>query len=839
MTRGARAAVVLVAASGIALGDPPASDLAVDAPGPVAVIDVPAGSAATATLTLRDVGTNALALTSIDRDGCDAGITLAPSPDDLPASIAAGGTHDAVATCPATDASTIRRCRFHARAAPAQADVTVLCVGTGTSVLGAAPGSLAFGDVPIGGSVTLPLTITNTTGAAVEALAIHVADQNGDFRVGSPCQQDVAGCSAPFAIAAGDSRVVQVKCTPSQTGALASKLFVVSDDGGRAAAIDLACNGVAGSAGPQLTLDAPLVDVEGVAVAGDATGTGALRVTNTGGSDLHVSSIARAGGFANEWTFAATGACASPPCTLAPGTGFDLAVALDPGGIGARNTTLQIVSDDALHPTTSIPLHGTGRAATLGFDGPVPAALDLGDVAVGGSAQLSFGLRNDGNTALVAGAIAVDPPDGFALGTATLDLAPSAILPVTVTCTPAAEGTLTATITATADDALTGSPLAIPVTCRGVTGDLVAAPSPIALGEVRQGTGVHDLPIGLTSLSGDPLDLTGAPALDTAISGMTVGAPSDSQTPATFTLSVDPQSDLDLANHITVAAGASSLDIPVTGRVVTAAVSVPASRTLGSFCVEEPTATTVLALTATGTGSVELDAPAVQGGAASAFLVEPGSPSAYPFKLPAKQSVTVAVTPLRQSVAGPQSDTIVWPTDLAGSAAPVTAIAADFISDGGAIAPNSVDYGAVPIHVSTANEQSITVQNCGSADMMLDPPQISPAGPFHITGAPPPTRLAPTQSSSFAIEFAPLQTGTFDSNLVLSTTKGPLNVSLHGEGVVQGSGSSMPGDDDGEGGGGCGGCTSGDAPSGTSAAFAGGMCVVVLRRRRRRAPVES
>src|SRR5439155_1513007 len=160
-----------------------------------------------------------------------------------------------------------------------------------------------------------------------------------------------------------------------------------------------------------------------------------------------------------------------------------------------RDSSLQIASTDAVHPTSTVALTGTGLAGTLALDSVVPATgLDLGTVPIGGTSSFVLALRDDGN----------------------VDLA--------------------------------------------VTADV----SPVAP----------------------------QIALDTTV---------------TVALTVDPQVEGTIADHITVTAGASALAIPVFGKIVTPGVSIPPSRALGSFCVDQPTSTTTLALEAAGTASIQID----------------------------------------------------------------------------------------------------------------------------------------------------------------------------------------------------------------------------------------
>ena len=627
---------------------------------------------------------------------------------------------------------------------------------------------VAFGDVAIGAEVTLPIALTNTGATAVTAESIDVADEAGDFEIGAPCPNNGPKCDANETIASGSALSFDLQCSPTQLGPRATDVYVTTSNGGEIGPYAVTCNGVSGGGGPSLSLDVPAVDLGDVAVAtGSASST--IHVTNIGGSDLHVASIAIVGGATADWAFAASSPCAQAPCTLAASTSTDIEVTLDPSTLDGRHSSLQIQSDDASHPTTVISLDGNGVGATLATATDVGSGIDLGTVSVGATSTFALGLRNDGNAPLAPVTLAITQSDAvFGVAPASLAIGPSGQALVMITCAPSDHITFTGSLAITATGALTGSPIAIPLTCTGVVGDLVATPSPIQLGEIRTGTGTATQTITLTTL-GAAQTITAGPALTTPNANLSFGALSSTSVttaaPATFTIAVDPQADATLADHVTITAGAETIDLPITGNIVTAEDTPSSIRNLGSFCVGEPTATAIVSLAASGTASIGLpQAPAMAMGAASPFELAPVEPSVFPFTLPAGARATAQVTAKRQSIAGTVMDDVVWSHDIAGSAAPRTTIDATFIDDGGAISPGAVDFGSSPIHLLEAPAAIITIQDCGTEAMSLGVPTIVPGGAFFTEGTLP-SQLLPAQSATFSVGFGPVSVGSADSDV--------------------------------------------------------------------------
>jgi uncharacterized protein (TIGR03382 family) len=305
-------------------------------------------------------------------------------------------------------------------------------------------------------------------------------------------------------------------------------------------------------------------------------------------------------------------------------------------------------------------------------------------------------------------------------------------------------------------------------------------------------------------------------------------------TPATLDLAGPPQAEGSLDDRITVTPSSGPpLAIPVTGAAVTASYSVPSAVSLGTVCVQQPTTPRILALSSTGTATLQLTAPALQN-ADSPFDLVLVAPVGYPNVLAPRQRAMIAVTPKRRDTAGMVSDDVIWATDVAGATTAHTTLTATFVADGGAIAPGALAFGPTPVHVDTHNAQQVTLQNCSSAPFQLDAPAVPV--PFSIDSPSFPTALKPGEIATFSVGFHPTKIGKVSSKTLSITSPqlhDPLTVDLSGEGVAPGSDS-----DAGPGSNGlsttsfyaCS-CTSGD-PSSAIAILLAAFGVLVPRRRR-------
>ncbi len=691
----------------------------------------------------------------------------------------------------------LERCLVHAIDANTReplADVMAVCERATATTLSPATTTLDFGTVQVGDTVALPLGLTNNGGAAIGKLFFQTDELDDNFEIALPCNPDAPACDGAVpGIANGATTTAVVHCAPRSPGLHTAHLHVATDTGLRLATpVTLTCTGAAATT-PVLGVAPPVVAIavptEVLSTVVHSTaylsnlGTGSLLI-----SDLRPVDVDPSASF--DWTFTLGGTCTSVPCTLAPGEQVVIDLAFDPSQIATRRASLLVTFTDTIARTRSISLLGTGRGATLQL-AATPTTIDLGSVPLGRSTSATLHFANTGNRDTTA-MLGLAPVGPYTLAPAAmLAVTPTAIADLVATCTPAAAGSAGTTISATSSDTITMVSLSVAATCLGTTTLLYTTPTAIDLGEIRLDSGPTTRVLDLLS-NGAPLTISGTPHLQTANANLVVGTPSVATTPATLDLTVLPQTEGDLSSHLVIDDTAGdSLIVPITGRLVTASYSVPTVLDVGTFCVGQPTTSSNLALTNDGTATIALAAPGAP--QTSGFDIGLTAPTLYPATLPSSKTATISVTPQRQLTAAvPTLTTVVtWTTDVAARPTASTMVTAHFVDSGGAIAPQHLDFGVVPVHLYLDDGQRVMIQNCNGSVLELDPPTIK--APFTIDSPAFPTQLEPNETATFTVGFHPTRPGVYSDTLAISSPQlatGPLVVTLAGSTAVV-----MPGTD--------------------------------------------
>ena len=717
-------------------------------------------------------------------------------------SLGAGANKPIGITCDAAQPPGIERCLVHATtpAGAALADLLGVCEDASRTQLVPAPTSLAFGTVAVGATATLPLVITNASASPITKLFLQTDDLDGDFMFSAPCNPDASACDGAIPVVPPNgSATVLVSCSPRSTGTHNANVEIATDAAERLSqSVALSCAGTAAT-GPVLGISPETVDVAApIEVVGSNAQT-IVRLSNLGTGPLQVNDVRVVDvviGAAPDWTFALSGTCSVLPCSVAAGAELDITVTFDPSQIARRDASLLVSFHDTIDRTHSIPLTGTGRGATL--DG-APNALDFGDVPLGRTSSVTFQLLDRGNR-MTTPMLAVTPTGPITTPASSVTVLPDAPTIVTATCAPTVAGVGSAAITAQSNDTIDTTPVSIAATCNGITTPLFSDPTTLSLGEIRTGTSPLTFTLMLAS-TGSQLTLSGAPALDVPNANITISALSSQTTPAVFAITLDPTTAGPIATHVVIADTAGDqLRIPIAGNVVTAAYSAPQALDVGTFCVGQPTASATATLQSTGTATLEVNAPTLPD--TSPFQLAFDNPTQYPASIPAAGTAMIAVTPERQSSATTLTDTLTWTTDNLAQPSATTMISARFVDSGGAIAPPSLDFGKVPVHIFVDDGQRVILQNCNSTTLELDAPTIK--APFSIDSPNFPTTLAPNEIATFTIGFHPTSRGMFQQTFEITSPQlppgQPLEVMLVGDSISTtplpidaGPGSSAPG----------------------------------------------
>jgi hypothetical protein len=239
-----------------------------------------------------------------------------------------------------------------------------------------APTQVDFGDVRLGESTEQLLTIHNGGTSDVYVADLATSDPS----------LEVTGFSSPK-IRAGADEQVTIEWRPAVVAVLDGSLDLrvgTSLD----ALSDLEVPLIGTVSGPQLTPSVPTYDMGVVSVG--CSETLSLTLANTGTEELVVSSLRLTNTL--EFTLDADGTGVGPTLPIRIGAGLDrtIDVVYTPAAEHTANTTVQIVSNDAIAPTTTVRVDGEGlieASNTLSWTVE-------GQQAVTGIVQVNEGVRS-------------------------------------------------------------------------------------------------------------------------------------------------------------------------------------------------------------------------------------------------------------------------------------------------------------------------------------------------------------------------------------------------------------------------------------------------------------
>jgi hypothetical protein len=228
-----------------------------------------------------------------------------------------------------------------------QPDVIVPRPGGGPANIVVTPNSLDFGNVPVGQTRELNLTVSNTGSSTLNVSPID--SDNARFSTVPP---DVS-----FAVASGGEQPVTVRFAPTFAGAQTGTLSINSNDPEPTRTVQV--QGVGQRAEPEIGVNRTELDFGTIVLGEERSRT--VNVTNTGNAPLNVGPITIT---QNTLQFSVV----SPGAfTVAAGGQQTVTVRFTPTQIGPQTGTLKINSDDPDKPSLSVSLQGSG---TLG---PLPA----------------------------------------------------------------------------------------------------------------------------------------------------------------------------------------------------------------------------------------------------------------------------------------------------------------------------------------------------------------------------------------------------------------------------------------------------------------------------------
>ncbi|MCC6254616.1 MAG: choice-of-anchor D domain-containing protein [Ignavibacteriaceae bacterium] len=209
----------------------PAPVFGVSPVAPLSFGSVNVGSSANLNVTVNNTGDAPLTLSGIVSS--DPQFTF--TPNAFPVNIAAGGNSVFVVTFTPTAAATVNaNLTFTHNAAGSPSNYALTGIGFTTApVFNLSAASLAFGNVSVGGNVTLPVTVSNTGNAALTISGIVSSDAHYTF----------APNTFPINVIAGGNAVFNVTFAPTVAGAVPGTLTFTHNAAGSPSVLNLSGTG--------------------------------------------------------------------------------------------------------------------------------------------------------------------------------------------------------------------------------------------------------------------------------------------------------------------------------------------------------------------------------------------------------------------------------------------------------------------------------------------------------------------------------------------------------------------------------------------------------------------
>jgi len=324
---------------------------------------------------------------------------------------------------------------------PDTPDLTVDLQGTGVDApnINVTPVPLEFGDVAVGGSKQLTLTVLNngTTDLTINS----ITDPSPPFSIASN------NCTpTPYTLGVGNTCDIVVEFAPTSAGSSTSTIVITSDDPNDSPlTIELTGNGVLQ---PDIDVSPMAIDFGNVYVGYTAQQT--ITVSNIGTADLTIDSITDP---TDPFSIVST-TCWPTPYTLGAGNTCEILVQFAPTSEGLFSSNIVITSDDPDEQTININLKGNG--VPLPDIDVNPTTINFGDVYVGDSAQQTITVSNLGTANLTISSI-TDPSAPFSIVSNNCPLAPAPLgsgssCEIVVQFAPTTGGLFASTIVITSDD---------------------------------------------------------------------------------------------------------------------------------------------------------------------------------------------------------------------------------------------------------------------------------------------------------------------------------------------------------------------------------------------------
>jgi Abnormal spindle-like microcephaly-assoc'd, ASPM-SPD-2-Hydin len=455
------------------------------------------------------------------------------------------------------------------------------------------PAAVDFGSTGIGKQVSHAATVSNTGKTTVTLTEADV----------SSTQFSVSGLQFPVSLQAGQKANFTVWFKSSKAGKSNGTINLHRDKG---APVPVTLTGTSGSSSPQLSTS-PTHDFGNVTL--NTVATGALTLTNSGASNLTVSSISVTGaGFAAGRL--------KLPAKISAGGNVILDITFSPKTAGNYSGSVSIASDDPDNPTTTVNLTGVATTVPVGTLTATPATLSFGNVQVESSASAVTTVRNTGTANVTLSQINLSTAGFSTTGIATpVLIVPGESLALTVKFSPSAVQPRSGTISLITSQ---GGITSVSVSGTAVqSAGLTVSPGSINFGNVVTGvTNTQTVQIGNPSASSVVVNAANITGTGFTASGLSLPMTLSAGQTSTFNVQFNPKTAVPSSGTLSFVSNASSApSIALTGAGVAAGLTLsanPASVAFGNVTVGSSASRSVT-ITNTGNSNVAISSVTLVG----------------------------------------------------------------------------------------------------------------------------------------------------------------------------------------------------------------------------------
>ncbi len=747
---------VKVTLSGNGIAKPAAPDIAVS-PEALDFGDVYVGATKSLNVTISNVGDAGLTIYGVTTDNDKFSTTNITS-------LGAGESANVTVTFAPTDLGPQSGNLTISSDDPDEGTVTVALSGNGIAKpaapdIAVSPEALDFGDVYVGATKSLNVTISNVGDAG---LTIY----------GVTTDNDKFSTTNITSLGAGESANVTVTFAPTGLGPQSGNLTISSDDPDEPAVkVTLSGNGIAKPAAPDIAVSPEALDFGDVYVG--ATRSLNVTISNVGDAGLTIYGVTT-----DNDKFSTTNIT-----SLAAGESANVTVTFGPDAVGGQSGNLTISSDDPDEPAVKVTLSGNGITKPAAPDIAVsPEALDFGDVYVNSSKSLNVTIENVGDAGLTIYGITTDNDKFSTTNITSLGAGESAN--VTVTFGPTDLGPQSGNLTISSDDpdepsvkvTLSGNGIAKPA-----APDIAVSPEALDFGDVYVGSS-KSLNVTISNVGDAGLTIYGITTDNDKFSTTNITSLAAGES-ANITVTFAPDAVGGQSGNLTI-----SSDDPDEGTVTVALSGNGIAKPAAPDIAVSPEALDFGDVYVGSSRSLNVTISNVGDAGLTIYGVTTDNDkfsTTNITSLAAGESANVTVT-FAPDVVGGQSGNLTISSDDPDEPAVKVTLTGNGIAKPAApdiaVSPEALDFGDV--YVNSSKSLNVTISNVGDAGLTIYG-ITTDNDKFSTTNI---TSLAAGESANVTVTFAPTDLGPQSGNLTISSDdpdEPAVKVTLSGNGIAK------------------------------------------------------